>query len=155
MGRSLSSTRGVVSHYGARKTGRTQGDIKTAGLNQEKVIEISGELLSDLLLQEVYFEAGAKLTKATLVVSEAFDLAASSVVEIGEAGSESTNGVSLTEANLETVDVVDVTSGLAGTFATTAEIPAYIDLGIAFSAGSVADASVGKAKLILEYLRTK
>lgn len=155
MGYSTDNIRNVTVQRGARETGRTQGQIKTEGLNQEKVFELTGQLLSDLINQKVYFEAGSRLTKATLVVDEAFDLAGSSVVEIGQDGSEATNGVSLTEANLESTGIVDVTSGLAGTFATTSVIPAYIDLGVAFSAGSVADASVGKARVIFEYLRTQ
>lgn len=154
MSYSLDPIRGVTVQRGARKTGRTQGSIKTEGLNGETVFELSGELLGDLINQKVYFEAGSVITKATLVVDEAFDLAAASVVEVGQDGSEATNGVSLTEANLESTGVVDVTAGLAGTFATSSVIPAYIDLGVAFSAGSVADTSVGKARVIFEYLRT-
>lgn len=155
MGYSSDNIRGVTVHRGERETGRTQGDIKTEGLNQEKVIELTGEVLSDLILQKVYVEAGARFVKATLVVDEAFDLAASSVVEVGEDGAEATNGVSLTEANLESTGIVDVTSGLAGEWAAASVVPHYQDIGIAFSAGSVADASVGKARLILEYLRTQ
>lgn len=151
---STDNIRGVTVQRGPRTTGRAAGRIKTTGLNGQTEIRISGDVLDDLIMQEVFLEAGTKITKATLIVDEAFDLAAASVVEIGEAGLEATNGVSLLEADLESTGVVDVTSQLAGEFATSSLVPAYIDLGIAFSAGSVADASVGKARLVLEYLRT-
>jgi hypothetical protein len=154
MGYSLDNIRGVQVQRGERETGRTQGDIKTEGLNGEKVYELTGQVLSDLINQKFFMEAGSRLVKATLVVDEAFDLATSSVVEIGEDGAEATNGVSLTEANLESTGIVDVTSALAGEWAATSVVPHYQDVGIAFSAGSVADASVGKARVIFEYLRT-
>lgn len=148
----LTPTRGTVTNYGTREVGRASGRYKTEGSVQSLAIQLSGQVLSDLILIKQFIPSGAALTgKATLIVEEAFDLAASSVVEIGEDGAESTNGISLTEANLESVAVVDVSAGLAGEWSTSAQIPHDQDIGIAFSAGSVADATVGKAVLLLEY----
>lgn len=147
-----SPLRGTIAQYGARTVGRGAGRYKAIGSVQTMAIQLTGQTLSDLILIAQYIPSGAALTgKARLVVEEAFDLGVGTVVEIGEDGAEATNGISLTEANLESVGVKDVSGGLAGEWATTAQIPHDQLLGIALSAGSVADATVGKAILLLDY----
>ena len=144
--------RDVAQVYGAREVGRSSGVFKTEGFSNELTIDLTGQMLSDLIVIKGVVPAGASFTgKAKLFVEEAFDLASSSVVEVGEDGAEATNGVSLTEANLESTGVKDVSSALAGEWAVNAQVPHSQLIGIAFSAGSVADAAVGKAKLVLEY----
>lgn len=144
--------RGTIANYGARTVGRAAGANPSSGSARELVIQLTGQVLSDLILIKQNVPAGAAFTgKARLIVEEAFDLAVGTVVELGEDGAEATNGISLTEANLESTGVKDVSGGLAGEWAITSQLPHSQDLGIALSAGSVADATVGKAVLILEY----
>lgn len=144
--------RGVTKNYGAREVGRAAGSHPSSGAVREHVIQLTGQSLSDLILIKNALPSGASLTgKAVLYVDEAFDLGAGTVVEIGEDGAEATNGISLTEANLESTGKVDVSGGLAGEWASTSRLPHDQDIGVALSAGSVADATVGKATLILEY----
>ncbi|QDP53382.1 MAG: hypothetical protein Unbinned6805contig1000_44 [Prokaryotic dsDNA virus sp.] len=152
MSKELSSIRGVSTRYGEYESGRAIGTLKTEGATHQLVLDLTGELLGDLILQPQHMPDGASVKKAYLFVDEAFDLAALSVVEVGEDGAEATNGVSLLEADLETAGAyVDLTSQLAGTWAAGALTAGSDEIGIAFSAGSVADTSVGKAKLVVEY----
>ena len=145
--------RGVVDNYGGRTVGRAAGLIGTEGAKNELTFHLNGELLDDGLLIQTHVPSGATFLSAQLIVSEAFDLAGSSVVEIGEKGAEATNGVSVTEANLESTGVTDVSAALAGEWDVGSQLPHSQEVDIVFSAGSVADTAVGKATLILEYIK--
>ena len=149
----LAPLRGVLAQYGAREVGRAAGIIKTEGSNNELVIDLTGQLLNDGLVLPLVVPDGSVFTGiAKLLVSEAFDLAAASVVEVGEQGLEATNGVSLLEVDLESTGNKDVSGALAGEWAVTSQVAGNHTVDIVFSAGSVADATVGRAKLILEYI---
>lgn len=153
MARESNTGLGVSQIYGVRETGHGAGQYPTAGVTRELSVQLTGDLLGDLLIDPIVIPAGSVITKATLNVSEAFALATSSVVEVGTDGSEATNGVSLTEAQLEAVGYVDVTGALSGTWDAEARLAANTTLGIAFSAGSVTDTSVGRATLLIEYVK--
>ena len=150
----IASVRGVAQNYGGRTPGRSVGIVGTEGSKNEAVFNLTGQLLSDGIVLPFAIPSGATFTGvAKLIVSEAFDLAASSVVEVGQKGSEATNGVSLTEANLESTGVKDVAAALAGQWDENGQLSSDHTVDIVFSAGSVADATVGKATLILEYIK--
>ena len=151
MTRELSVIRGVSTQYGEYETGRALGIIKTSGAKHELAFDLTGQVLSDLILPPQHMPDGASVIKAYLFVEEIFVLAAVSVVEFGEAGAEATNGVSILEANLESLGYTDITSQLAGTWDEGGLTVGSDALGLAFSAGSVTDASVGKAKIVVEY----
>jgi hypothetical protein len=153
MARESNTGLGVSQIYGPRDTGHGAGQYPTSGVTRELAVQLTGGLLGDLLLDPIVIPAGAAITKATLNVTEAFALATSSVVEVGTDGSEATNGVSLTEAQLEAVGHTDVTTALAGTWDAEARLAANTTLGLAFSAGSVTDTSVGRASLVIEYFK--
>lgn len=144
---------GVSNNYGPRETGGAIGTIGTVGAQNEFSFDFTGQILTDLIISPVDIPAGAVITKAYLRVTEAFDLAVGTVVEVGTDGSEATNGVSLLEADLESTGYVDVTAQLAGTW--DAEVPLAADtrVGVALSAGSVADSDVGRAQLVVEYTK--
>lgn len=149
----IAPLRGVAAQYGAREVGRAAGVIKTEGAKNELVIDLTGQMLSDLIVLPLVVPDGSSFTGvAKLHVTEVFDLDAVSVVEIGESGLEATNGISLTEANLESTGVVDVSAGLAGEWDTDALVVGDHTVEIVFSAGAVADATAGRATLILEYI---
>ena len=144
--------RGVVDNYGGRAVGRSAGLIGTSGAKNELAIHLTGQMLSDAIVIAAHVPQGATMLSAQLIVDEVFVLAASSVVEIGEDGAEVTNGISLTEANLESTGVTDVSTGFAGEWAVGSQLPHSQQIGIAFSAGSVTTASAGKATLLIEYI---
>lgn len=150
MSKETDAIRGTSSVYGTVEPGRAFGVVSTDGVSVEYRLDLTGQLLSDLVILDAVIPADTAVLKAVIVVEEAFDLAASSVVEVGTDGSEATNGVSITEANLESTGRTDITAALAGTFDAEAVLAADTTIGIAFSAGSVSDASVGKARLLLE-----
>ena len=144
--------RGVVDNYGGRSVGRSAGLIGTQGAKNELAIHLNGQMLSDEIVIAAHVPKGATFLSAQLIVDEIFVVAASSVVEVGEDGAEATNGISLTEANLEATGVTDVSAALAGEWDVGSQLPHSQQIGVAFSAGSVTDATAGKATLILEYI---
>lgn len=153
MSRETLPVTGVSNHFGPRETGGAIGTVKTEGSKNEFAVKLTGEVLDNLIVSPVDIPANSIITKAYIHVTEAFDLAAVSVVEVGTEGSEATNGVSLLEADLESTGYVDVTAQLAGTW--DAEVPLAADtrVAIAFSAGSVTDSTVGVATLVVEYTK--
>lgn len=159
MGRSANTIRtGTSTWFGPRDTGGLAGVLKTEGAQNELSIDITGQTLNDLVISPCYVPVGAVITKAYLMLDEAFNLQAASVLEIGTSGSEVTNGVSITEAQLEGTapDYVDLTTALAGTWDNEVVFGTAAKIGIAFSAGgltaSVGKAS-GKARVVIEYLK--
>ena len=155
MARESNTGLNVSQHYGARETGHGAGQYPTSGITRELGIQLTGELLSDLIFDPIVIPAGSVILKASVKVTEAFDLAASSVVEVGTDGSEATNGVSLLEADLESTGYVDVTAQLSGTWDAEAVLAADTPVGITFFAGSVTDATVGEAELVIEYTKVR
>ena len=141
---------GVTQVYGQVATGGAVGSFKTEGTKSEYTLHLTGEVLQTRLISPVRIPAGTVIKRATLRVTQAFDLATSSVVRVGTSGAEAANGVSLTEAQLEAVGYVDVTASLNGAFAANAVLAANTLLGIAFTAGSVTNRNVGKAVLVIE-----
>jgi hypothetical protein len=144
---------GVSQVFGPAFTGGDVGVVKTEGQKNEYEIHLTGEVLATRILSPVVIPAGSVVTKAYVRVTQAFNLAASSVVRVGTKGSEAANGVALTEAQLEAVGYVDVTAALAGTYDNEAVLAANSTLGVAFSAGSVTDRNVGRATLVIETVR--
>lgn len=144
---------GISQVYGPAATGGDTGIVKTEGASNHYEVHLTGEVLATRILSPVVIPAGSVVTKAYIRVTQAFNLAATSVVRVGTKGSEATNGVALTEAQLEAVGYVDVTSALAGTYDNEVPLAANSTLGVAFSAGSVTDRTVGRATLIIETVR--
>lgn len=144
--------RGVVDNYGGRSVGRSAGLIGTEGAKNQLALHLTGQMLDDEIVIAAHVPEGATFISAQLIVDEVFVLAGSSVVEVGEDGAEATNGISLTEANLESTGVTDVSAALAGEWDAGSQLPHSQQIGIAFSAGSVTTASAGKATLLLEYI---
>jgi len=159
MGRKANTIRtGTSTWYGARDTGGLSGIIKTEGAQNELVFDFTGRSLTDLVFAPTYIPANAVITKAYIQISEAFDLQTSSVLKIGTSGSEATNGVSLTEANLEHAApwYIDLTSTLAGTWDSEVTLAAKTLVGAAFSAGGLTSGSTaGKARLVVEFTKIK
>jgi hypothetical protein len=148
----LDSVRPVHTQYGARATGGGVGTDHSQTKFNRLIVEFTGESLASGFVPPASLRNGVTVLSALLQVTEAFSVASSSVLEIGEDGAEVTNGVSITEANLESVGVTNVSAGLAGEWAVGSKVTGPIDLGITFSAGSVSNTAIGKAQLIIEYV---
>lgn len=144
---------GVSQVFGPVFTGGANGTIKTEGSKNEFSIVLTGDVLATRIFAPVDIPAGSVITKAYIRVIQPFNLATSSVVKVGTKGSEATNGASITEAQLEAAGYVDLTATLAGTYDAEVPLAAKSTLGVAFSAGSVTDRTVGKAVLVFETTR--
>jgi len=149
---------GTSSIYGPRDTGGQVGVYKTEGALNEMVFDVTARGLADGVYSPTYLPKNAVVIKAYMEVLEAFNLQGSSVLKIGTSGSEATNGLSITEAQLEAAapSYVDLTSTLAGTW--DGEVPqtAARLVNAVFSAGGLtaAAAYVGRAKVVIQYVKT-
>ena len=142
---------GVNNHYGTRDTGNGIGVIKSEGAYNELSVDITGDMLNNTFRPTVVIPAGSLVVSAFVDVSEVFVLGGTSpVIEVGTAGSEVTNGVSVTEAQAEAVGTVDITAALAGTWG--ASLAAATTVGVAMSGTSPTSTSAGKAKVVVRYI---
>ncbi len=149
----LGTIRGVRNIYGTRETGGAVGIIKTEGISNELTVDVTGDVLNDLLIATVVIPAGSILQAAYFETTEVFVLGGTTpALEIGTSGSEATNGVTVTEAQLEAVGADDITAALAGTWAAAGALAADTTVGIAFSGSTpTATRGLGKARVVIEY----
>ena len=153
-GATTADSYGVSNHYGARKVGKGQGTTSTEGFMNEFTLDLDGELVGNeaFPLLTPQLPAGAKIEDVFLEVSEAFVLGGTSpVVEVGTATSEATNGVTITEAQLEATGVYDITAAISGTWA--AGLAAVTNLGIVLGGTTPTVTDAGKARLVIRYLK--
>lgn len=150
----------VNNHYGVRDTGGGVGVETSSGSNFTLRIDLTGQSINDAIggfMPPVVVPKGAKFKSAVLRVDEAFVVTGTSpTVRIGASGSIATNGVVITEAELENIGTKALTSTGAGTWSfasttgTTAAAKVALDLG-GTDTPAVA-ATSGKGTLILEYV---
>lgn len=143
----------VNNHYNSRTSEKVNGTSKTEGVFKELVLQVDGDMVSNaafpLLAPEI--PAGALVVEAYAHVTEAFVLGGTTpTIEIGTEGSESTNGIPMTEAQAENVGVVDLTSAIAGTWA--ARLAAATTVGIAMTGTSPTSTSAGEMTFVIKYL---
>lgn len=140
---------GVSNQYGARNTGgaigRSEDDVF-----QFLSYDITGEMLNSAFTPKIVMPKGAKITRAFLRVDEVFVISTSGTLAVGGTA-PGTNGVVITEAQLEALGTKDVSAVAIGTWAvasttgtTAAELVTKVLTG-------TASAAQGKATLIVEY----
>lgn len=146
-------TTNVHTNYQTRRSGRgTQGVVKTEGAANEVSLEFTGEFFTTVPTEQWLFvpqlPKGAIIRRAFLEVKEVFVIGGTTpTVKIGTSGSEATNGVSITEAQLEAVGTYDLT--LNGTWA--APLAAATNIAAVMAGTSPTSTAVGKAELIIKY----
>ena len=143
----------VNNHYGKRASGDTVGITKTYGTHEELTIDFTGAQLSteSFALLAPVIPAGALIKSVMMKITEAFSVSGSTpVLEIGTAGSESTNGFTTSEAQLEAIGTVDLTSALSGTWDEVV-LAAETTVGVDFGGSAVFLATVGRGKWVIEY----
>lgn len=151
------SGRNVSTQYGRRSTGNTVGTDHTRNSTHELSVEFSGTSLNDsTFLPPFVVPKGAHFVRAFLHVHESFNLGGTTpVVRIGGT-LPATNGLTLSEAQLEGgFAVIDVSSALAGTWATASATgtTAAEEVTIALGGTNPTVASgVGKASVVMEYV---
>lgn len=146
---------GVYSSYGKRGTGGTVGSESTDTSTRDYSIAFTGESLNSGFLPPVTLPKGSKLVKAVLRVDEAFNITGTSPTVIFGGTAPGTNGIVLTEAELEAIGTKTPASTGTGTWAvasatgTTAAEKITKTLG---GTSPVVSATVGKATLILTFI---
>lgn len=144
----------VHNHFGPRDTGKTVGVIGTEGALNELTIHLDGAMVSDAAfpLLAPQLPAGALVISAYVEVEEVFTLGGTTpTINIGTEGSETTNGVEISEAQAEAVGTYDITSTRAGTWATG--LTANTVVGLAMDGTTPTSAVTGKAKVVIRYLK--
>lgn len=145
---------GVFQNYGARTTGNAVGVEDSDGSLFRLSINLTGSMLNDGFIPPVVVPKGALFKAAQLRVDEAFVLGGTSpTVRIGANGSVGTNGIVLTEAELENVGSKTPASTGAGTWAFNSSTGTTAAAKVAFDMGGTSPTSTnaGKAVLVLEF----
>ncbi len=147
---------GVNNFFGARETGGAVG-VETSDNSIHRLsINITGAMLNGTFIPPVVVPKGARFTGAVLRVDEAFDLGGTTpTVRFGASGSVATNGIVLTEAEMEAVGTKVPASTGAGTWAQNSATGTTAAARVAFDMGGTtptAVATAGKATLILTYV---
>ena len=150
---------GVSNHYGVRATGGAVGVETTDSSTHELVVDFTGATLNGTFLPPVFLPQGALVKSYRLRVDEAFVVTGTSpTVRFGSSGSVPTNGVVLTEAELENVGTKTPASAGAGTWATSSSTGLTASARLAFDLGGTTPAvaaTSGKAQLIIEYVNRR
>lgn len=145
----------VSNFYGARSTGNSVG-VETSDTSQQRLsVSITGEMLNGTFLPPVVVPKGARFVGALLRVDEAFNLGGTTpTVQIGAAGSVATNGIVLTEAEMENVGTKVPASTGAGTWSFSSATGTAADAKVAFAmgGGTPTATNAGKATLILTFI---
>lgn len=146
---------GVNNFYGARNTGGSVGVEQSSDSVHQLSIAFTGDSLQSSYLPPVVVPKGSKFLRAVLRVDEAFVVTGTSPTLLFGGTAPATNGIVLTEAELEAVGTKTPASTGTGTWAqnsatgTTAAEKVTKALG---GTSPVVAAGSGKATLILEFI---
>jgi hypothetical protein len=141
---------GVTNQYGARQTGGAVG-LEHGKTSQHILsVDLTGEMLNSAYVAPVYVPKGAKIIKAILRVDEVFVVSAVGTVAIGGTA-PGTDGVVLTEAQLEALGTKDVSASAVGTWATASTTGTTASQKVTKAITGTVGATSGKGTLIVEY----
>lgn len=148
---------GVNNFYGARDTtSGTSVGVETSNDSVHQLsISFSGDSLNDAFITPTVIPKGALFKRAILRVDEAFNISGTTpTVIFGAVGAEATNGIVLSEAELEAVGTKTPASTGNGTWSQTSATGVAVAAKVGRALGGttpVVAKGVGKATLILEY----
>ena len=142
---------GVFSSYGKRNTGGSVGSETTDGSTRDYSITITGESLNSSFLPSVALPKGSKFKGAILRVDEAFAVSAGGTVTFGGTV-PGTNGIVLTEAELENIGTKTPASTGTGTWAVASATGTTSAQFINKAISGTVTATQGKATLILTFV---
>lgn len=141
---------GVHNQYGARATGGANGKVDDDVI-QYLSFDMTGDSLNSTFNPPTYMPKGGKVLRAFLRVDEVFAVSAAGTVAVGGTA-PGTNGVILTEAQLEAVGTKDVSSVAIGTWATASATGPTATEKVTKAITGTVTAGSGKATLIVEFL---
>lgn len=145
-------------YVGARDTGGTAGVLRVDGLTEQLIINLDGTMFNDSIdagLVDYIIPAGAIIKAAYIDVEEAFAISGTDTlaVEVGTSGTEATNGFTITEAQIEATNSVNLTSALSGTWDAEAPLAADTTVAIVLSGTNPVITDAGKARITIVYDR--
>jgi hypothetical protein len=146
---------GVFNQYGPRDTGGSVGSETTDDSIRSLSITITGESLNTGFLPPVTIPKGSRFLRYVLRVDEAFNLGGTSPTVIFGGTAPGTNGVVLTEAELEAVGTKVPASTGTGTWSTSSATGTTAAERITKTLGGTSPTvsrTQGKATLIAEYI---
>jgi hypothetical protein len=158
MGYENSAAIDVYNHYGVRTTGGTIGAEQSSNSTYTIKIDLTGQSIADNVagfIPEVYVKKGMLLKSAVLRVDEVFVVTGTTPhLEIGSYGSVATDGIEITEAQLEALGTTLLSSTGAGTWATASAggVAADAKIGFVLEGDTAIAATSGKATVILEFV---
>ena len=150
-------TTNVHTHFGNRDTGGTTGVLHRVGNKESLVISFDGKLYNDVdnVLVAHVIPAGSVIKGVYMDVKTAFTVGGTTpALEVGTDGSEATNGFTVSEAQLEATDSVNLTSALSGTWDGEAPLAADTTVGFALSGTSPTVDDDGEVVFTIDYVRT-
>lgn len=151
MGFEAKSGLNVNNQYGVRNTG---GAIGISDDYEQLQIEFTGETLNYAYLPPVVIPNGALFRRAFLRVNEAFSLTGTSPTVIFGGTAPATNGIVLSQAELQTIGTKVPASVGTGTWAfasTTGTTAAEKVTKVLGGTTPVVSPTVGKAVLVVEF----
>lgn len=144
---------GVKNFYNERTLNEgVMGGIQVKGSDNELTFDISGKSLNDNLEFLVsYLPQGAKVTSAVAEVKEVFVLGGTSpTVSVGTDTSERTNGITLTEAQLEALGTYELDT-FNGTWANGLAADTKVGLALGGTNPTVTDA--GRVRMTVHFTK--
>ena len=145
----------VNNQYGPRNTGFSVGVEQSNDSIHQLSIAITGESLNSSFLPPVVVPKGSRFLRAILRVDEAFNLTGTSPTVIFGGTAPATNGIVLTEAELEAVGTKVPASTGTGTWSTASATGTTAAEKVTKSLGGTSPVvvpTVGKGTLILEFI---
>lgn len=145
----------VNNFYGRRDTGGSVGVEHSSDSVHQLSIAFTGASLNGSYLPPVVVPRGAQFKRAILRVDEAFNLGGTSPTVIFGGTAPATNGIVLTEAELEAVGTKTPTSTGTGTWAQSSATGTTAAEKVTRALGGTTPTvatTQGKATLILEYV---
>lgn len=146
----------VRNQFGPRDTGGTVGVLKVEGMDEELVIDFDAEYFNDGYVgaRNFVLPAGAVLKEVYVDIEEVFVMTGTTpTLKVGTAGSEATNGFTITEAQLESLNSANVTSTLTGTWTAGTPLQANTTIGFVLAGTTPAITDVGKARITIKFYR--
>lgn len=146
---------GVSNYYGTRESGGSVGLEKSSDSVHTMSISFTGASLNSTFLPPVVVPRGAQFKRAVLRVDEAFNITGTSPTVIFGGTAAATNGIVLTEAELEAVGTKTPASTGTGTWSQASATGTTAAERVTRALGGttpVVSPTVGKATLILEFV---
>ena len=145
----------VSNYYGSRNTGQSVGVEHSDDSVHQLSIAFTGTSLNNAFLPPVFVPKGASFKRAILRVDEAFTLGGTSPTVIFGGTAPATDGIILTQAELQAIGTKTPASTGTGTWAQNSATGTTAAQKVAKTLGGTTPtvtAGVGKATLILEFV---